>query len=202
MRTLRPTRPLAAAHFAHLAARRRSAAAATAGRMLAALAACAVGAVVYSGAAVAGARAVAVSPPGSTLLDPVDRRWLTSAEALVNRMLAATAETPPAAGSLPAARALLANPQSLFGFAIEYGVFSSCSSDLRMHGSPRKALRALETAVRVGCVPLVRASDAFLRGVRAMKPHLLLVAEKDAAAGIALMRSASARLAAFRKANP
>lgn len=135
-------------------------------------------------------------------IDPLDRRWLATATGIADSMLGESERLATSGGSVAGARALLASGQSLFDTAVVYGIFSTCSARLRDQGSPGKALRPLETALRQACTPLGRASDLFIKAIRDRQPAQLLRAERDASTGLRLIGAARQKLTAFAKEHP
>lgn len=135
-------------------------------------------------------------------LDPLDRGWLATATGIADSMLAESERLATSGGSLVGAKALLGAGSSLFDTAVAYGIFSTCSTRLKESGSPGKALRPLETALRQACVPLARSSDLFLKAVRDRQAALLVRAERDATTGLRQIGAARQKLAAYAKAHP
>ena len=152
-------------------------------------------------AALAAPAARAADGPGAGLATPAEQRWLLAAERLLINVADAGRSSSVTGGSVERARALLANPQDLFGSAVVYAVFSDCSQSLKNAGRPTSRLRAIRESIDAACRPLVRASDLFLRAVHGKQPTALIAAEAQAVAGAKQMERAAARLTAFRKTH-
>ena len=152
-------------------------------------------------AALAAPAARAADSPGPGLATPAEQRWLLAAEQLLINVATAGRSSSVTGGSVERARALLANPQNLFGSAMVYAVFSSCSQSLKNAGRPTSRLGAIRESIDAACRPLGRASDLFLRAVHRKQPAALIAAEAQAAAGAKQMTIAAVRLTAFRKTH-
>ena len=156
----------------------------------------------------ASALAVLVAPaaraadaPGASLATPAEQSWLLAVEQDLTSIADAGRSSSVTGGSAQRAAALLASPQDLFGSAVVYAVFSSCSQQLKGAGTPSKRLTAVRDGVAAACRPLVRASELFLSAVREKKPAALIAAEGQALVGAKQMARAAERLRAFRKAH-
>lgn len=152
-------------------------------------------------AAFAAPAARAADAPGASLATSAEQRWLLAVEQILTSVADAGRSSSVTGGSLERAAGLLASPQDLFGSAVVYAVFSSCSQQVKSAGAPSKRLVAVRDGIVAACRPLGRASELFLSAVHEKKPAALIAAEGQALAGAKQMARAAERLRAFRKAH-
>ena len=152
-------------------------------------------------AAPAAAAQRAASRPAADRLSAPEQRWLLTVDQLVANTVDSGRDGSFTGGSTARAQALIADPMTLFETVTAFAVYASCSETLAAAGSPSNRLRAIRDAVRTACRQLVPASALFGAATRDRRPAGLVKADRQAVAGVVLMRKAAARLAAFHKAT-